>query len=177
MAIIIGFPCIGKSTLTRSERGKKELGLIDLESSCFNDPRDNYDTKIPRWAEGYVATAHDLSNQGYNVFVSSHSDVLYYIFNFDVRPIIIVPSVKLKELWVKRASERLAADQSKKNFKALNRIFNNFAEDVTNLIEAKKKYGCDIEPIICRIDNPDYDLFDVVNDALVEYHIGNRPGK
>ena len=69
--IIIGFPGIGKSSVTRAYDGDTNTtSYIDLESSNF--------VKDDNWVEEYCNLAIDLDLQGYNVFVSSHKEVLCY---------------------------------------------------------------------------------------------------
>lgn len=175
MAIIIGFPAIGKSTLTRSTAGNA-LGLIDLESSCFNIY--NHPTgemqKADYWVTCYVNIAKDLSDQGYNVFVSSHSAVVDQVLHQDPNAIIIVPSVKLKDQWIKRLANRYAEDQSDKNFRALERVAKHFEEDTTTLAKivesVKFEVTQPVHPVIHKIENIDYDLYEVVKAALDVYN-------
>lgn len=70
--IIIGFPGIGKSSVTRAYDGDiNTTGYIDLESSNF--------VKDENWVKEYCDLAIDLELQGYNVFVSSHKKVREYL--------------------------------------------------------------------------------------------------
>ena len=73
--IICGYPCIGKSTLA-----KTDLRFVDLESSNFKIPGDNTDA----WAERYCKVAIDLHHQGYVVFVSTHDVVLKHLMESSV---------------------------------------------------------------------------------------------
>lgn len=70
--IIIGFPGIGKSSVTHAYDGDiNTTGYIDLESSNF--------VKDENWVKEYCDLAIDLELQGYNVFVSSHKKVREYL--------------------------------------------------------------------------------------------------
>ena len=84
--IIIGFPGIGKSTVSKTNDK-----YIDLESSCFDKDANKL------WYKDYCKTAIDLSNQGYVVFVSSHDKVRdYFISNKVERVYSIFPHIILK---------------------------------------------------------------------------------
>lgn len=70
--IIVGFPGIGKSSVTRAYDGDTNTtGYIDLESSNF--------VKDDNWVKEYCNLAIDLELQGYKVFVSSHKAVREYL--------------------------------------------------------------------------------------------------
>lgn len=71
--IIVGYPCIGKSTYAVSHKYK----AIDLESSNF--------IKDGSWVESYCNVAIGLSEQGYDVFVSSHDDVRKQLLKVVIR--------------------------------------------------------------------------------------------
>lgn len=120
--IIIGFPGIGKSSVTRAYDGDTNTtSYIDLESSNF--VKDN------NWVKEYCCLAIDLDLQGYNVFVSSHGAVREYLAEKqDVFPDIIevFPSKELKIDWLNRLESRYIKCKTAKNERALNYMRNNF---------------------------------------------------
>lgn len=120
--IYVGFPCIGKSSIAGGKN-------IDLESSNMfiegNRPEG--------WEKIYCNIAIDLSKQGFNVFVSSHSLVWKELKSRGQHFIAIFPSKHLKEIWTIRAEERYKNFPSNKNLKALNRIKSHFQEDIEEL--------------------------------------------
>ena len=121
--IIIGFPGIGKSSVTRAYDGDTNTtGYIDLESSNF--------VKDDNWVEEYCNLAIDLDLQGYNVFVSSHKDVREYLIDRqDIFPDIIIEVFPLKELkidWLNRLESRYTKCKTAKNERAFNYMRNNF---------------------------------------------------
>ena len=120
--IIIGFPGIGKSSVTRAYDGDTNTtGYIDLESSNF--------VKDDNWVEEYCCLAIDLDLQGYNVFVSSHRAAREYLAEKqDLFPDIIevFPSKELKIDWLNRLESRYMRCKTAKNERALNYMRNNF---------------------------------------------------
>ena len=120
--IIIGFPGIGKSSVTRAYDGDTNTtGYIDLESSNF--------VKDDNWVKEYCDLAIDLDLQGYNVFVSSHRAVREYLAEKqDLFPDIIevFPSKELKIDWLNRLESRYMKCKTDKNERALNYMRNNF---------------------------------------------------
>ena len=98
--IIVGYQGIGKSTLAK--QGK---GYIDLESGNFwvNGKRAD-DWYIP-----YCNIAMHLAEQGYTVFTSSHQvvrDQLVSIKTDNVDLFVCVPSLHLKDEWIKKLEDR-----------------------------------------------------------------------
>lgn len=119
--IIIGFPCIGKSSVTNENiSGYTFSGFVDLESSNFE--------KDEAWVREYGNVALDLSGQGYDVFVSSHKAVRDYLSQFqDNEDIIeVFPNAELHDTWIDRLANRYKNDPSDKNKKAYEYISNNF---------------------------------------------------
>ena len=101
--ILIGYTAIGKSTLS-----SKRIDVIDLDSSvfCYNDKlRPN------NWYEIYCNLAIYLSKQKYKVFISSHFAVRGYMkykheVDSSLEVYAIVPSLELKDEWVKKLKDR-----------------------------------------------------------------------
>lgn len=120
--IIIGFPGIGKSSVTRAYYGDTNTtGYIDLESSNF--------VKDENWVKEYCDIAIDLELQGYNVFVSSHKAVREYLAEKqDIFPDImeVFPSKEMCTEWLNRLELRYMKCKTAKNERALNYMRNNF---------------------------------------------------
>lgn len=120
--IIIGFPGIGKSSVTRAYDGDTNTtSYIDLESSNF--------VKDDNWVKEYCDLAIDLELQGYNVFVSSHKAVREYLAEKqDIFPYImeVFPSKEMCTEWLNRLELRYMKCKTAKNERALNYMRNNF---------------------------------------------------
>lgn len=150
--IYVGYPCVGKSSI--SGIGKN----IDLESSNFF-----YDVnglgeyqRDSSWAEIYANIAVDLDKQGFDVFVSSHGQVIKELKSHNAKFCGIFPNKHLKNRWIERATKRNEQHNCSKNAKALARIKSHFEEDIEDL-----KYNCNGKYI--EIFNSDYDLNQVLN--------------
>lgn len=127
--IIIGFPGIGKSSVTRAYDGDTNTtGYIDLESSNF--------VKDDNWVEEYCDLATDLDLQGYNVFVSSHKAVREYLAERQgVYPDIVevFPSKEIRTEWLNRLKSRYMKCKTAKNERALSYMRNNFDDAVDEM--------------------------------------------
>jgi hypothetical protein len=122
--IIAGYPCIGKSSIAGTIC---DLPVIDLESS-------NFSKDAPCWEIEYIRVAHDLANQGFIVFVSSHDHVVSNLLNIkDVETCSICPCRELYTEWVVKATRRYEATNLDKDKRSLDRIVNYFKQDVENL--------------------------------------------
>jgi len=112
--IIVGYPGIGKSSLSISDDR-----YIDLESSLFKVNGRRSKT----WYEVYCHQAVDLALQGYRVFVSAHADVQLYLAYMNIPENIKIyschPSLGLKDLWMKRLLDRYHDTKSEKDFAAM----------------------------------------------------------
>lgn len=156
--IIIGFPGIGKSTVSKTNDK-----YIDLESSCFDKDANKL------WYKDYCKTAIDLSNQGYVVFVSSHDKVRdYFMSNKVERVYSIFPHVSLKDEWIKRLTNRYNDTGKAKDDRALEHIINNY-DSATKAMYDESQYNdargsyCFVSKIIKNIN---YDIKDVVNSLV-----------
>ena len=149
--IISGFTGIGKSTIARLSRYNR---IIDLESSDFfvNGNR------IDKWYEIYCKIAKRLSDQGYIVFVSCHKDVRNYLKEHDIKYVVIYPSKELEAEWTLKLKHRYNKNQSESNLKALQRVENNFLDDVNDIIKHD-----DLSIPIIEID---YALEDYISEAI-----------
>ena len=127
--IIIGFPGIGKSSVTRAYDGDTNTtGYIDLESSNF--------VKDDNWVEEYCCLVIDLDLQGYKVFVSSHKKVREYLAEKqDIFPDImeVFPSKEMRIEWLNRLESRYMKCKTAKNERALNYMRNNFDDAVDEM--------------------------------------------
>ena len=141
--IYVGYQGIGKSSIS----GKNNC--IDLESGNFwVDGK-----RIDDWYKIYVNIAEHLSNQGYNVFMSSHKVVRDELNNRGIEFKAICPSLALKEQWINRLQERFDRTQSTKDFKALKNAEEMYEENIKDLTSERNT-------II--ITNIDYDLNDLI---------------
>ncbi len=158
--IIIGYQGIGKSTYCA-----KSISAIDLESSMFRDFRGN---RIEHWEEPYVLTAINLSDQGYDVFISSHAEVRQALVACmhtrykGVPYCAIVPSLYLKDDWIKRLEDRYNKYPSQKNYAALMNAKENFEDNI-------KLISDDIDNTFYILDHPDqYDIFKLMDKIKKE---------
>ena len=126
--IIIGYPGVGKTSLA----GRYNQ-YIDLESSHFND---SFGEKRPGWFITYCRIAEDLSQQGYRVFVSCHNGVQEYFSKSEEYVMIVYPSLKLKDVWVKKIRERFEREPSLKNAKALQTVDEYYDTHIKSLMNS-----------------------------------------
>ncbi len=129
--IIVGYPCIGKTTYANSHG----YNVIDLESSNF--------IKDGSWVESYCNVAIDLSKLGYDVFVSSHDAVRKQLLKSGYELIFaIYPSLEIKGEWIERLYNRYLNTELEKDYRAWQRAASYYDEDVTAFKEdAKHFYG------------------------------------
>jgi hypothetical protein len=125
--IIIGYPCIGKSTVASSHKG-----FIDLESSFFSKRIDDWAID---YCNDYCKLAFKLAEDGNVVFVSSHSDVVKTLKELRVtysliEIVIICPLEYLHDDWIDRAELRYEISKSDKDKRALYRIKTHYNADI-----------------------------------------------
>ena len=155
--IIIGYPGIGKSSLSTS---LKEY--IDLESNNFWRWEDGNKVRDKKWYIAYCNIAVDLSKQGYNVFICSNGVVQDRLKemkkneNFKENIICCVPTIELKDDWIGKLKNRYNYSQSDKDYSAYIRAADHYEEDVNGII------NCGF-PIV-QIINMDYSLEKVLNE-------------
>ena len=149
--IVIGYQGIGKSTLA-----SRNLKYIDLESSnfWFDDAETKQRVRHSNWYEMYCNVAEDLSRQGYVVFVSSHQPVRERLLKSEEYVVACVPSLILKDEWIKKLKERYENSLLEKDYKAYMNAADRFAENVTEIMNS----GFDI----LRISNMSYDLQNLI---------------
>lgn len=141
--IYVGYQGIGKSSIS----GKNNC--IDLESGNFwvNDKR------VDDWYKMYVNIAEHLSNQGYKVFMSSHKVVREELNRRKIEFKVIMPSIFLKEQWIKRLQQRYDKSQLEKDYKALMNAKECYEENIEDLLQ---------ENHIIQIQDINYDLNDLI---------------
>ena len=163
--IIMGYPGIGKSTFARGENG---LRTVDLESSNFSFNG----VKIENWVEVYCTVAQDLSDQGLDVFVSSHGAVQDELVrrstcnkdkNYTKSIAAIVPSYNLKDQWIQKLKDRYDDSMLDKDFRAYERAKEYFVYDIANII------GND-EFLTIQIRSMDYKLEDIIATLYRKYY-------
>lgn len=126
--IIIGYQGIGKSSISGADEG-----FIDLESSNFwVDGKRN-----DNWYIEYSNIAKHLSQQGFNVFTSSHKLLRDEISKYNGTKIIIYPSLKLKNEWIKRVTDRYNKTKSDKDYKAMMNTITMYDENIKDLMNEK----------------------------------------
>ncbi len=173
--IIAGYPCIGKTTLAHDDtRPLSNLckGIIDLDSSLF--------TKHQNWYEEYVRVATALSEQGFLVFISTHSDVidelLFRLYTGEIKDdvAIVYPHYNLKDEWIKRATSRYNNNNTDANARALKNIENHFHEQIASL-NKKSHLVSDWErqPLFTCINEAEGDmpLKEIVEDIFYTFEL------
>lgn len=144
--IIVGFPGIGKSTLSRGIGGK----YLDLESSMFAVNKK----KIDNWEIPYTRVAEYLSRKGFDVFVSSDEDVTRALEHSSEIVVMCVPSINLRDEWIARLKKRARDSQLTKDKNAVRHVSINYKKDIENLHALAEEYQF---PIIV-LQSMDYDL-------------------
>ena len=152
--IIIGYTGIGKTTLANWHND-----YLDMDSSrfIFDGVRPN------NWAYHYVKMAEDLSEQGYNVFVSSHESVrknIEYHVGAETPVVLVCPSLDLKEQWIEKLNDRWHEDLSHKNYMALKRAKEHYDEDITELLNSPFR--------VIQICHMGYDLDELLENEFSE---------
>ena len=143
--IIIGYQGIGKSTLA-----SKSKQYVDLESSSFwyTDEGGN-SLRWPNWYDIYCNIAEHLSQQGYDVFVSSHALVRKRLQKSNEYVVAICPSIELESGWIDKLHTRYINSCLEKDYKAWQNAVGRYAENIKEIL-------IDCKTII--IHDMDYDL-------------------
>ena len=141
--IYIGYQGIGKSSISGSNNN------IDLESGNFlvNGER------IEDWYKIYCNIAEHLSNQGYNVFMSSHKIVREELNKKNIKFSVICPILDLKEQWIDRLQCRYDKTKLEKDYKALMNAKTMYEENIKDLLSEK---------CVVKITDINYDLYDLI---------------
>ena len=123
--IVIGYQGIGKSTLAN-----KDLRFVDLESGNFWVDGKHADD----WYKPYCQIAEHLSQQGYNVFVSSHEVVRNRLRKYSNEQLCVVfPSVELKDQWIDKLKKRFESTKLEKDYKAWMNAEDRYTENINEL--------------------------------------------
>ena len=125
MAIILGYPGVGKSSVA-----SRLNSFINLESSSFyiNSVRDK------NWYIYYCKIAEQLSNQGYDVFLSTHDVVRKELKDSKQKKFIVYPVLSLKTQWIVRLEERHFRSKLLKDYQALKRAQDHYDMDINELM-------------------------------------------
>lgn len=145
--IIIGYQGIGKSTLSNNN-----VNYIDLESGNFWINGKRHDD----WYIPYCNIAEHLSQQGKNVFVSSHDCVRHQLNNTKEEVLVVYPSIDLKDEWINKLETRYNITKSEKDYKALLYAKNNYQDSI--------KYLQNNNFIKIEIRNIDYKLEELLKN-------------
>ena len=155
--IIIGYQGIDKSTYCI-----KMMDAIDLDdSSCFRDFSGN---RPDKWCETYVKTAIYLNGQGYDVFISSNKEVRQALlachccsYYRGFKYCAIVPSINLKDAWIRRLRNLYNNSNSTNNLEALNNARFNFEESIKDIAN-------DIDNTFYITNLNNYDIFTLMHN-------------
>lgn len=150
--IFIGYQGIGKSTLAH-----KYIQFIDLESGNFYYSTKTAASRIrpEYWYIYYCNIAKSLSEQGYDVFVSSHAEVRQTLVdNCDEPVVAIYPIEALKDAWIQKLKERYEYTQWDGHYRAYKNAEDRY---VDNIQEIRADIVNHIE-----IDSMDYNLYDLI---------------
>ena len=167
--ISVGFPGIGKTTLSQKMIAdfKTTTDVIDLESSYFSK-------EDPNWYKAYCQAAECISYQGYDVFISSHIENLYYLHMNNIPNVIcIYPSITIKDKWLNKLEERYKKSKLDKDLKAFEAAQNFYTTDILNF---KNTYGYDTNIGFFEITQMDYNLRNIVENihkAFVSINFAN----
>jgi hypothetical protein len=154
--IIVGYPCIGKSTYANSHGYGVGYSVIDLESSNF--------IKDGSWIESYCNVAVDLSKHGYDVFVSSHDAVRKQLLKSGYEFIFaIYPSLEIKDEWIERLHSRYLNTKLEKDYRAWQRAVSYYDEDVTAFKEDAKHFH-EFYEIGHESEDESYDIASVLDE-------------
>lgn len=147
--IIIGYQGIGKSTLA-----KCNVNYVDLESgNFFIDGKRAVD-----WYKPYCKIAEHISQQGYDVFVSSHKVVRDTLKNSSETIMCCAPTIELKDFWIDRLAKRYEESQSLKDYKAWKNAEACFEENIKDIADSGFH--------MIWIDDPVYDLSCKIIEAI-----------
>ena len=126
--IIIGYQGIGKSTLAGYDK------FIDLESgNMFVDGKRADDWYIP-----YCQMAMNLSDQDFDVFVSSHKVVRDYLSRQCTQHVVqIFPSLDLKEFWIYKLKNRWTSSGLDKDYRAYINAQQCFDDNIKDLLSER----------------------------------------
>lgn len=160
MGIVIGYQGVGKSTMCR-----KHNDCIDLESSSFWFKDKNGNPKRwDNWFDIYGNIAEHLSKQGNIVCIASHFAVRQRLKNTTEKVYVVVPSLELRDRWVKRLYYRYLDTATEKDYKAWMNAGERYEQDIQAMMDDAKNY--DWKLVVIKPEDLDQDLFNKVCGAM-----------
>ena len=145
--VIVGFPAIGKSTLSFNYPY-----VIDLESNNFFASGKRCDN----WYKVYCNIARDLCRQGFYVMVSSHKDVRDELAKQPaLRQCIVYPSLDLEEKWINRLKWRYQSSLAEKDYKAFDYVSKHYTDSIRDMMSQQG-----FEHVV--IDDIGYELAEII---------------
>lgn len=128
--IYVGYQGIGKSTICHIIDS-----CIDLESGNFFVEGKRSDN----WYKIYANIAKHISDQGKNVFVSSHKVLREYMNEMNIPFTVVFPSLQLKEDWINKLKDRYLLTCTDKDFRALLNAEQMYDENISDLSKESLK--------------------------------------
>ena len=157
--IVSGYPGVGKSYISNIE-----TGYVDLKSTLI---KENSGVRPMDWRRIYCNLAVSLADQGYDVCVSTHKEVLKELSNTnlygDLDVVVVFPVLELREEWLSKLAHRLADEPTPENWYAYINAETNYIHDVKNLTMSNF-------PTI-QITSLDYDLKEMLD--TYKTHLSN----
>lgn len=146
--IIVGYQGIGKSSLASTN-----VNFIDLESTNFTYTHsDGSVRRDPEWYVPYCHIAEHLSAQGYDVFVSSHSEVRKALAHSTEYVLAIYPGMHLKDEWISKLQNRYNNTHLEKDLKALENAKARYDENIQE-IKKDTEHSIEIQSIRYRLQS------------------------
>lgn len=132
--IVSGFPGVGKSYLYQHQ---EEFGIkvLDSDSSKFSWLKDNEgnNTKVrnPDFPNNYIEYIVEACKEGSTdvIMVSTHKIVLNALYDHHFSPIVMYPSIELKEEYIERYKAR---GNNEKFVKFISDNWDNFITSIDN---------------------------------------------
>lgn len=157
--VVIGYPGVGKSTLSDQDKT-----FVDLESSDFVIGTE----KIKNWEILYSNLATSIAVQNRVVFVSSHKVVRDHLLSLpkfeDVDIMAVVPSVELKDDWIQKLKDRCGEFCLAKDYYAYQIAKDHYEEDIQNL---KADFAEKSLPVV-ELTSLEYDLRGLILNCIFE---------
>ena len=152
--IYAGYPCIGKTVLSKSDNK-----YVDLESSIFkgNKVSDYVEKKTDDWYVMYCNIADHFSNMGYMVFVSTHADVRRCMNENGIEFTVIYPDKSLKDKWLEKLLTRYEISGSDKDKRAMDYVKEHYDETIDELSKEANRIV---------IKDMNYDLQGLIDDFM-----------
>jgi hypothetical protein len=101
-----------------------------------------------------------LSQQGYDVFVSSHEVVRKELEKTTEPVVLVYPSLEMKDYWIDKLEKRYQSSGLEKDYKALMNAKDRYGENIKELESAPFRYRLnlvketyDLEATLCHFRN------------------------